>query len=192
MILARDGRTENWRYSIRGPCGPKHFLCSCLLLAMMLIKWSPSRASWAGLLLLWTWPSSSSPVGQLTHKTFCQQSWPAAWPKCSLILSNLWFDPPPGQLGHKIGWPPAPAARPLQVLEPGLVNTPIKVKRANLATSNEAAAKSFDRIQHYFNLRTLVCLSLTHIIREHNWVHCSAGERIIVFLWNVTFNETQK
>ena len=75
----------------------------------------------------------------------------------------------------------AAAGRSTKVLEPGLVNTPIKVKRANLATSNEAAAKSFDRIQHYFNLRTLVCFfaPLTHFIREHNWVHSSAGERII-------------
>ena len=61
----------------------------------------------------------------------------------------------PGRLSHKIRWPSG------GVFEPGLVNTPIKVNRPNLATNNAIQATLFEEIyQNIFNHLHSMLLSL--------------------------------
>ena len=65
-----------------------------------------------------------------------------------------------GRLSHKIRWPSG------GVFEPGLVNTPIKVNRPNLATNNAIQATLFEEIyQNIFNHLHSMLLSLHYLFQ---------------------------
>ena len=65
-----------------------------------------------------------------------------------------------GRLSHKIRWPSG------GVFEPGLVNTPIKVNRPNLATNNAIQATLFEEIyQNIFNHLHSMLLSLRSLFQ---------------------------
>ena len=66
----------------------------------------------------------------------------------------------PGRLSHKIRWPSG------GVFEPGLVNTPIKVNRPNLATNKAIQATLFEEIyQNIFNHLHSMLISLHYLFQ---------------------------
>ena len=66
----------------------------------------------------------------------------------------------PRRLSHKIRWPSG------GVFEPGLVNTPIKVNRPNLATNNAIQATLFEEIyQNIFNHLHSMLISLHYLFQ---------------------------
>ena len=66
----------------------------------------------------------------------------------------------PGRLSHKIRWPSG------GVFEPGLVNTPIKVNRPNLATNKTNQATIFEEFyQNIFNHLHKMLISLHYLFQ---------------------------